>query len=409
VFVTLGGIVGVLALAGAFAAAALRRRDAFWAAMALVLVALVALTIARSGFDATFIADADDAAVLVGGLLIAAVVMLAWGLPQSMEDRLLLGDRLPEWTFDQAVMRARQPFLTALAGDGSTFCEAAWRHAVTVPAPSDAWASLADRLSEGDVEWVDLHRSGAAADDWLPWQARTALLAADWDGLRRPVADRRRKRAGIVRGAFMTGTLAAIVCLVIGFAGVPTAIASRAPEGRAATVPAHPTGRSVYLAPLGGLSASELQSLADFYAVRYGLDVGVLPPAPVPAGLEDSGRRQVAAEDLIGLLPSIYPVAADPNSVVIGVLPADIYIRGIPEWRWAFGDRAQGHLAVVSTAHMRAAGPFGGSLAASRLRKMVTRDIGVLYFGLPLSDDQRSVLYSENESVADLDRLGEDF
>ena len=38
---TIGGIVGVMALAAAFAAAAIRRRDAFWAAMALGLVILV--------------------------------------------------------------------------------------------------------------------------------------------------------------------------------------------------------------------------------------------------------------------------------------------------------------------------------------------------------------------------------
>jgi hypothetical protein len=190
---------------------------------------------------------------------------------------------------------------------------------------------------------------------------------------------------------------------------VPTGLASRAPEGRAAIVPDHPAGRKVYLAPLGGISAAELQDLADFYAVRYDLDVGILPPAPIPAGLEDPARSQVAAEDVIALLPSIYPEAADPNSVVIGVLPMDMYVRGIPDWRWAFGNRADGHLAVVSTARMHAKGFFGASIAASRLRKMVTRDIGVLYFGLPLSNDAHSVLYSEILSVPDLDRLGEDF
>ena len=407
---TLGGIVGVLALAGAFAAAAIRRRDAFWAATALILVILVALTIVRSGLDATFITDADDVAIIVGAFLMAGIVMLELGLPKSLEDRLLLGDRLPEWTFDQAVIRAREPLVAAArAGDESATGKAHWRHTVTVPAPSSAWDSLADGLAEGDVEWVDRQRSGAVADDWLPWQGRAALLATNWDALRGPVAERRRKRAAIVRGTVRIGTLAAAVCLVFGFAGVATGIASRAPEGRAAIVPVHPPGRTVYFAPLGGLSAAELQDLADFYAVRYDLNVGILPPAPVPASLWGPGSDQVAAEDLIGLLPSIYPEAADPNSVVIGVLPADIYVRGIPEWRWAFGNRAEGHLAVVSTARMHATGPFGASLAASRLRKMVTRDIGVLYFGLALSDDAHSVLYSEILSVADLDRLGEDF
>ena len=58
---------------------------------------------------------------------------------------------------------------------------------------------------------------------------------------------------------------------------------------------------------------------------------------------------------------------------------------------------------------MHATGLFGASIAASRLRKMVTRDIGVLVLRRPSSDDPHSVLYYEILSVPDLDRLGEDF
>ncbi len=407
---TLGGIVGVIALAGAFAAAAVRRRDVFWAAIALILVILAALTVARFGLDPRFITDADDEAIIVGAFLMAGVVTLGLGLPKSLEDRLLLGDRLPAWTFDQDVIRARQPFVAAAqTGDESAPGKAHWRHTVTVPAPSHDWASLVEGLAEGDVEWVDRQRSGAVADDWQPWQERVALLAVSWDALRGPVAERRRKRAAIVRGVLRLGTFAAVACLVIGFGSIATGITSGAPGGRAAIVPVHPPGRTVHLAPLGGLAAADLQDLADFYAARYDLTVDILPPAPIPANIEDPRRHQVAAEDLIGLLPTIYPEAADPNSVVIGVLPTDMYIRGIPEWRWAFSNRAGGHLAVVSTSRMNATGPFGASLEAARLRKMVTRNIGVLYFGLPLSDDPQSVLYSEILSVPDLDRLGEDF
>ncbi len=46
---------------------------------------------------------------------------------------------------------------------------------------------------------------------------------------------------------------------------------------------------------------------------------------------------------------------------------------------------------------------------ATRLRKMVTRDIGLLYFGLPLSTEPRSVLYNNILSVDDLDGMGQDF
>ena len=150
---------------------------------------------------------------------------------------------------------------------------------------------------------------------------------------------------------------------MIGFAGVPTGLASRAPEGRAAIVPDHPPGRSVLLAPLGGTSAADLQDLADFYAGRYGLTVGILPPASVPASLEDPARGQMAAEDIIGLLPSIYPAAADPNNVVIGVVPTDIYVRGIPS---GGGRSAIAPTAISPWCRRRACRQVASSAPASR-------------------------------------------
>jgi len=44
-----------------------------------------------------------------------------------------------------------------------------------------------------------------------------------------------------------------------------------------------------------------------------------------------------------------------------------------------------------------------------RLRKMVTKNIGVLYYELPTTDDPRSVMYDGINSVEDLDNMCEDF
>jgi hypothetical protein len=69
----------------------------------------------------------------------------------------------------------------------------------------------------------------------------------------------------------------------------------------------------------------------------------------------------------------------------------------------------EGHLAVLSTARMGPEpGPFGHQLETARLRKMVTKYIGVMYFGLPQSSDPRSVLYGNILGVPDLDAMGED-
>lgn len=46
-------------------------------------------------------------------------------------------------------------------------------------------------------------------------------------------------------------------------------------------------------------------------------------------------------------------------------------------------------------------------LTFERARKMVTRYIGLLYYGLPLSDDPESLLYDNVLGPADLDRMEE--
>jgi hypothetical protein len=123
----------------------------------------------------------------------------------------------------------------------------------------------------------------------------------------------------------------------------------------------------------------------------------------------DPTRGQLAVEDLVPDLEATYPEAADPNHVVIAVLRGDIYTKGRPDWRFVFrgGDD---HVGVVSTARMHAAiGPFGDLVEAGRLRKMVTRSIGFLYYGIPFSVVPQSVLYVQLLGVSDIDRMGDDF
>ena len=360
---TIGGIVGILALAGAFVAAAVRRRDAFWAAMAMILVILVALTIARSGLDATFITDADDVAILIGSFLMAAMVTLGlgfrsrWRIACSSATDCQSGPSIRpssgrvshSWPPPRPATSPRLAWRT-----GDTRSRSRLRTATGPPWLTGSRKAMSSGRTASEL--------GVAAEEWLPWQTRTAQLSADWDALRGPVADRRRNRAAIVRGTFRVGTIAAAVCFVIGFAGVPTGLASRAPEGRATIVPVHPPGRSVYLAPPGGISAAELQDLADFYAVRYDLDVGILPPAPVPAGLQHR-RQPGGCQYIIGLLPSIYPEATDPSNVVIGVLPGDVYVHAFPS---GGGRSATAPTAISPWSRQRACTQRASSGPASR-------------------------------------------
>lgn len=175
-------------------------------------------------------------------------------------------------------------------------------------------------------------------------------------------------------------------------------------------IPVAPTGRSLYLAAIGDFPADLLAELADQVSQKHGIDVAILAPSSLEPSAFDSVRDQFVAEDLLDALVRTYPrPASDDGSVIIGFLADDLYLRGRPDWNWAFGARGDTGYAVLSTARM---GPLAEPIPPiikSRLRKMVFRDVGILYFGLPVSYDPLSVLFFDLLSVDDLDRMGEEF
>jgi predicted Zn-dependent protease len=161
------------------------------------------------------------------------------------------------------------------------------------------------------------------------------------------------------------------------------------------------------LAPIGDFPAAGSKALVDHYHEKFGLNVQLLPAMPIPPAAFDSARRQVIAERLVEAISTPKEVATDRAAVVIGLTTVDMYIAA-KSWTYAYSLRADGRFAVISSARMDA---FGADEArqAQRLRKMVTKDIGVLFFGLPLNDDPGSVLYRRIDGPLDLDHVSEDF
>ncbi len=157
--------------------------------------------------------------------------------------------------------------------------------------------------------------------------------------------------------------------------------------------------------PVGDFPREEAEALAAHYDEKFGMAIGILPSLALPRTAYDTARRQVVAERVLDAVAATYRQAADPRSVVIVLVDRDMYIAD-STWRFAYGLRAKGHLAVVSTAHLDD-GLLGNK--TQRLQKMVTKDIGILYFGLPQSDDPKSVLYKDVLGPMDLDRMSEDF
>ena len=179
------------------------------------------------------------------------------------------------------------------------------------------------------------------------------------------------------------------------------------PTGQEAVIPSALPGRTVHLVPLGDYPISDVEALADYFAARYDLRIELHAAVAIPEAARDDARGQLIAEELIAGMRATLPAAGDSARVVIGITGEDLYSRARPDWAWAFGLRTDGHLAVISSARMRILA--AEELADARLRKMVSKYIGLLYYGLQESTDPRSVMYGNILGVRDLDRMGDDY
>ncbi len=172
-------------------------------------------------------------------------------------------------------------------------------------------------------------------------------------------------------------------------------------------------GSKVYFVPIGDFPRDQMHELENYCHRKFGLQVPILRTIDVSARDLDGDRGQLVAEKLVTEMRSAFPeLAAEPNAIMIGLTSQDMYIAA-KDWRFAFGWRdADTPTAVVSTARMNlhySDEPFWSSSANIRLRKVVTKDIGILYYGLPQSDNPKSVLYSGILGIQELDAVGEEF
>lgn len=169
------------------------------------------------------------------------------------------------------------------------------------------------------------------------------------------------------------------------------------------------TGK-IYLVPLGDFPASEVKDLVAYYRSKFNLAVETLPRVPLNASARDAGRGQLIAEATVALMKKAHPaLAADPEAILIGLTGEDMYIARY-DWNFTFSWRQEKKYAVVSAARMNLGSSFfSEERIKNRLKKMVTKNIGILYYRLPMSDDPASVLYKDVGGISELDRMGEEF
>jgi hypothetical protein len=139
----------------------------------------------------------------------------------------------------------------------------------------------------------------------------------------------------------------------------------------------------LYFVGIGKLSRLDVTELAKYYGSKYQLDISLLPPLSYDA-------RRESAEQLIRALRAGYPqLVEDPQTVIIAVTEIGM------EW---FSWRDDERFAVVSAA----------GLSPDQFGRQLLKNLGLLWFELPMSSDSRSVLYDDVDGRIDLDLMSDE-
>ncbi len=144
--------------------------------------------------------------------------------------------------------------------------------------------------------------------------------------------------------------------------------------------------------------------LAEWLRDTYSLNVQVLTPTALDPAAWDSSRHLYVAERLNDQIKREHPaLAADANSWLIGFTDAGMYSAGEP-WKTSFSQRDHRGAAIISAEGMgdstlestwqQLTTPRGTANARlqDRLRRILLRDVAILYWHLPLNNDPGSLL-----------------
>jgi predicted Zn-dependent protease len=168
----------------------------------------------------------------------------------------------------------------------------------------------------------------------------------------------------------------------------------------------------IYFVPIGTFPDTMTQNLIRHYDQTLKLRIRPLPALPVTDDMVDPIRKQLIGEEVIRKMKEQWPpLATDPNVKLFGITGEDMFIRS-KQWYFAFALREEGRFALVSTHRMDHAFfklPPNEDVMGTRLRKMLTKQIGLHYYGLPDRKEKTSVLFSPILGLDDLDAVASEF
>jgi YD repeat-containing protein len=168
----------------------------------------------------------------------------------------------------------------------------------------------------------------------------------------------------------------------------------------------------IFVIPIGSDPSIVSSELIDQYRMKYGFEITLLAPLAAPDWAKHPFRNQFIAQELIEAMKIAYPEhAGQPDDYMIGVTNEEMYIAGLV-WETALNYRAGGRFVMISTSRLGTElreGTTSADVIQQRLRKLLTKNIGLVYYRMDQSGNPYSVLFSQGPEVLSLDRMIEDY
>jgi len=161
----------------------------------------------------------------------------------------------------------------------------------------------------------------------------------------------------------------------------------------------------ICLVPFGRTDPKSVEALRIPIEKRFGVDVAVEKPRPVPRDAYNASREQYLSTAFLNALRRKYP----KNALrALGVADVDLYV---PRLNFVFGEAEMpGRVAVISLTRLRPAyygQPENEQIFVARTVKEAVHELGHT-FNLRHCADSRCVMFFSN-SLRDTDRKSADF
>jgi YD repeat-containing protein len=165
-------------------------------------------------------------------------------------------------------------------------------------------------------------------------------------------------------------------------------------HGNSAGAPELHAHGKLYFAPVGRQAIS-LESLAEYYRQKFGIEITTLPPVQLPASACVPDRSQCIAEEVIAAMSNTYPEIARNSGSMIAFTDEDIFSPALG-WDFTYSFHSA-RIGVISTRRMDPSfwgDPPDNTYRLAATKQMITKYIGLQYFHLTESLDPSSVLFS---------------